>query len=387
MTILFTLESFASGGVTTVISQYAQILVDNKNKVIILGQKPNQEMNNLFHGCTIIAVGGKSGYGFDNKFKNLFYYVAALDYVYANFSVDYIHWSTTWPALYSLCHWKTWFRKRIVTFFGAYDLEIRSDLSPRLTSVGLLIFNLKNLFRKYAQFFTLLLTSRIITLSNYSKQQILDHFSYRLVEKIQIIPGYVNVSDNKIQIRRKNNPVFTILNFGRAETRKGVDLLLQAVKKILDRGINLRVIIASPVEFWCQGTQLKAYEELNLFLNVQFVHNITLQQRKTLLEKADLFIIPSRDLETFGMTIIESLSMGVPVVGTPIGAIPEILSHFDKRFICKTVDADAIAQKILWYINLPAKERIRLRIKAVKTCEKFYNQKTLQKLLLRVYNN
>jgi glycosyltransferase involved in cell wall biosynthesis len=40
---------------------------------------------------------------------------------------------------------------------------------------------------------------------------------------------------------------------------------------------------------------------------------------------ADVFILPTRELEGFGLVAIEAMACGTPALGTPVGAIPEVL--------------------------------------------------------------
>ena len=126
-------------------------------------------------------------------------------------------------------------------------------------------------------------------------------------------------------------------------------------------------------------------DQLGLFLKVQFVHKLDDRNRQLLLDDADLFVMPSRELETFGLTIIEALNQGVPVIGTPVGAIPEILQKFDKRFICEATSSQAIFEKIKWYMSLPVKQRNIFRKKAVTTIQKYFSSKIYEKDLENVY--
>ena len=61
--------------------------------------------------------------------------------------------------------------------------------------------------------------------------------------------------------------------------------------------------------------------------------------------------MPSVTLEGFGLSTIEALSCGVPVLGTPTGATPEILNEILPDFILPGVDPDVIAKGILGRID------------------------------------
>ncbi|MBF0313546.1 MAG: glycosyltransferase [Oligoflexia bacterium] len=61
------------------------------------------------------------------------------------------------------------------------------------------------------------------------------------------------------------------------------------------------------------------------------------QKKLQLLQKVSALIFPVRWHEPFGIAIIEAMAMGVPVIGTPYGSLPELISS-DSGVICKTYE-------------------------------------------------
>ena len=59
-----------------------------------------------------------------------------------------------------------------------------------------------------------------------------------------------------------------------------------------------------------------------------------------------MFVLPTQALEGFGLVILEALGCGTPVVGTPVGAIPDVLRHFDERWIAKGCSPAEIAAAV-----------------------------------------
>ena len=64
-------------------------------------------------------------------------------------------------------------------------------------------------------------------------------------------------------------------------------------------------------------------------------------------QAASLFVLPSIDLEAFGLVTVEALACGTPVLGTQRCATPEILGPLDERLLIPRDDAHAIAEAIL----------------------------------------
>ena len=62
---------------------------------------------------------------------------------------------------------------------------------------------------------------------------------------------------------------------------------------------------------------------------------------------ADLVVIPSQALEGFGLTTAEALACGTPVVGTPIGATPELLAGIDPLLVAADATPEGIAAAVV----------------------------------------
>jgi L-malate glycosyltransferase len=65
-----------------------------------------------------------------------------------------------------------------------------------------------------------------------------------------------------------------------------------------------------------------------------------------LLASADLFLLPS-DRESFGLSALEALASGVPVVGCAVGGLPEVVRNGETGALCAPGDVDAMARASL----------------------------------------
>ena len=68
---------------------------------------------------------------------------------------------------------------------------------------------------------------------------------------------------------------------------------------------------------------------------------------------ADFFVLPTRELEGFGLVILESMACGTPVLGTPVGAIPELIGTFDRRLVFEDKDWQAMKNKMEEIVRKP----------------------------------
>jgi len=61
---------------------------------------------------------------------------------------------------------------------------------------------------------------------------------------------------------------------------------------------------------------------------------------------ADISVMPTVALEGFGLPTVESLASGTPVLVTPQGGLPEVVTDLDPQLVCEDVSAGALAERI-----------------------------------------
>jgi glycosyltransferase involved in cell wall biosynthesis len=61
------------------------------------------------------------------------------------------------------------------------------------------------------------------------------------------------------------------------------------------------------------------------------------------LAAADLFLLPS-DRESFGLSALEAMACGVPVIGSRAGGLPEVVTHGVTGFLFAPGDVEAMAE-------------------------------------------
>lgn len=162
---------------------------------------------------------------------------------------------------------------------------------------------------------------------------------------------------------------------------KGIINLLQAFSKLSPRYPELKLLIAigKPPEnlnneFTIAYEMLQGYIKLHNIENNTILKMFKLQEMPSVYRGSDIFVLPSEN-ETFGQVFIEAMSCGLPVIGTKVGGIPEIISDAYNGFLVVPDDSSVLAQKIEKLINNPSL-RTKFINAGIKTVhEKFTSEK------------
>ena len=313
---------------------------------------------------------------------------------------DIIHLSLYSPSLL-LLFFSGEFSKipKVFHVYGAWYKEYQSSFSlPRerrkLQRQKMRIaFNLNRTILRIAQGFILSRVDKVIVLSSYEKKLILDDFPVG-PEKISVIYGGVNkkifhpLSEHE-RIRKKEALGFSrstniLLLVSRLEPRKGLDNAIKAMPKILTKNPNSLLVVITPIGAFNYSEYLlylyNLASELNLGGKVLFTTDREGEKLAEFYQAATCFIMASRDLETFGLTTIEALACGTPVLGTPTGATPEILKSLDERLLFESTKPNVITKKVNWLLDLSKKKYFSLRDNCAEYAKQFAWKRQLKEL-------
>ncbi len=131
---------------------------------------------------------------------------------------------------------------------------------------------------------------------------------------------------------------------GRLVKAKGVDILVRAASKLLDRGVPVHVSICGA------GPDREALEQtagdLNIHSAIHWQGAVPHARVPEFLERVDVLVLPSRSVEgwreQFGHVLLEAMTKGIPVVGSDCGEIPNVIRRSDLVF--PEDDCDALCE-------------------------------------------
>lgn len=120
--------------------------------------------------------------------------------------------------------------------------------------------------------------------------------------------------------------------------KKGLDLSLHALRLLLDRGIPATLAVAGNGP---EGPRLQALaRELHLEPHVSFLGFLSQEALASEMQRAHLFLHPSRvpesgDREGIPNSLLEALAVGTPIIATPHSGIPEAVTDGEEGFLVK----------------------------------------------------
>jgi glycogen synthase len=232
-------------------------------------------------------------------------------------------------------------RPLVMHFHGPWALESQAEGAGRLSTWGKWAIE-KLVYRRANGF---------IVLSE-SFRQVL-HKTYNVpLEKIFIVGGGIDTAEFNLdltiaQARAKlgwQQDRRIILCVRRLVQRMGLENLIASIAMVRKQHPDVLLLIAG------KGAIAEALrsqiQELQLEDHVQLLGFVPDQDLAIAYRAAELSIVPTISLEGFGLIVIESLAAGTPVLGTPIGGIPEILQPFSADLVLEGSTTNQLAQGI-----------------------------------------
>lgn len=150
-----------------------------------------------------------------------------------------------------------------------------------------------------------------------------------------------------------------LLYFGRLSNEKGINSLLEAIRDIPE--IDLKIIGRGPLSKEIGNNYPK---------NVSFLGFKEGQELKEYVKNALFTIVPSEWYENNPLSIIESLSLGTPVIGSNIGGIPELIQDEKTGFTFTMGSPADLTKTIRKAIAIPEEKLYEMSI----ACNKFAQQ-------------
>lgn len=159
---------------------------------------------------------------------------------------------------------------------------------------------------------------------------------------VTITPG-VDIPPAKSMQKKRAKTVLFVAELKKATRYKGLKYLLRAISLIKNTLPSVSLVVVGG------GNALKEYELLARKLKitglVDFKGSLRGKKLWNAYRQASVFVLPSLK-ESFGTVLIEAMAHNLPVIGTHIGGIPDIVTHGKEGLIVPPYNSQALADAI-----------------------------------------
>jgi N-acetyl-alpha-D-glucosaminyl L-malate synthase BshA len=186
-------------------------------------------------------------------------------------------------------------------------------------------------------------SNAVTTVSESLKNDTIKYFG--IEREIHVIPNFIDVQENSSkfshqQLRQKyaNKDEKIICHISNFRPVKRIEDVIK-IFALIDQKIDAKLILVGdgPDRYMAE----KLSRELGLIDRVIFFGKV--RDTNHILPIADLFLLPS-ETESFGLAALEAMAVGVPVVSSNTGGIPEVNLHNYSGFLSDVGDIEQMAE-------------------------------------------
>src|SRR5437588_17303 len=185
-------------------------------------------------------------------------------------------------------------------------------------------------------------------------------------DRLQVVYNGINLAGYDIRAQAPSpatpHSAPTLGYFARMSREKGLDTLVEAYILLRQRArlpsLKLRIGGSyGPADHAFVNSLRERLKEKGLSDSVEFLPNLDRAAKLDFLRSLSVFSVPALYCEAFGLSVIEALAAGVPVVQPRSGAFPELIEATGGGLLCPSGDPKALADAIEELLLHPERAR------------------------------
>jgi glycosyltransferase involved in cell wall biosynthesis len=134
-----------------------------------------------------------------------------------------------------------------------------------------------------------------------------------------------------------------LLYIGRIAREKGLYETFQGIRLAHELGVDARLVVAGAGP---EEPRLRRYAAaLGIASRITFAGPVFGADKVKLFAGADVMLLPSYS-EGLPYALLEAMAAGIPVIATPVGAIPDVVAHGTHGYLVPVRDGKSIAEAI-----------------------------------------
>jgi glycosyltransferase involved in cell wall biosynthesis len=284
--------------------------------------------------------------------------------------IIHIHTSDYWMFWESLIYISISkiFRKKIILHVHAHSFnvfyEAGGDVQKKIINI------------------TLLKSDQVIVLSKLQKEFFKKFIPY---EKLMVVPNVVDLKMIDEYMKNdidKGDKVNVLFIGGTEAKRKGIYDVIKAIPIVVEKfkGKVMFVFLGR-----CEIEKLQTMcKKNNVSEFVRFLGFVEEQEKYKVLRSSHIFVLPSY-AEGLPIAILEAMYIGLPIISTRVGSIPEVIEDGNNGYLISPGDYCSLAEKI---VDLSSDQMLRERMGDINrdTILKDYNISSFVEKLENIYN-
>jgi glycosyltransferase involved in cell wall biosynthesis len=232
---------------------------------------------------------------------------------------------------------KIFFKKTVFQIHGGELNEFEQHKSP-LT---------KFLIRKILN-----LPDSIIVLSSAQRKPFLES---KLAEKVKVFPNTVDLQNFKkngnlrAEFNLPSHSKIILFIAAHFYKEKGGMDLLKSIPLVIKKHSNVMFVLVGgggeevKMKKYCQNMNMQKYVTFTGYLSPEEITRLQLS--------SDIFAFPTYYSEGLPLVILESMAAGLPVISTPVRAIPEVIENEKNGYLIQPKDPVKLSEKITYLIE------------------------------------
>ncbi|MEP0862078.1 MAG: glycosyltransferase family 4 protein [Ignavibacterium sp.] len=240
------------------------------------------------------------------------------------------------------------------------------------------------IYRKYLQtfaYFSVRVSDLIITVSEYSKSDILKHYNIN-PDKVKVVhqsanklfrPEIISETEEKSFKEKYSLTGKVVLYVGMIENRKNIQVILQVADLFAEIRKELVFVLIGKIGYG--GKKIKT--EISKRKNVIHLMNIDDETLAKFYNISDVFLFPSL-YEGFGYPPLEAMQSGLPVIASDNTSLREIVA--DGGVLCNPNDYHKIYNEICKLLD-DENYREKIRLAGIERAKNFSLEKSIIQIL------
>jgi glycosyltransferase involved in cell wall biosynthesis len=225
--------------------------------------------------------------------------------------------------------------------------------AAKLSGKPCIIAPIGQLGPRYVTIYLLRKFDVVVTLSEVAKKSLIEAG----VKEEQLVMNYhgIDCSSFMPKVRAQFDPETSICVVANVNYDKGQDVLIHALGKLKKHDKRFTCVFVGSYEYQMGTKNHEYYEHLLQLIDGYDLHKSIrfagfVEDVRPYLATGDIFILASRT-EGLPIALLEAMAMGLPVIATRVGGIPEVVVDGETGILVPPDDPDQLAESIIQLIE------------------------------------